>query len=158
MLKPDKLTGEEFKEIKKHTTYGADLIRQAEDSIDDPEVREFLSMGREIAHYHQEKWDAADIQRHCLAKTSPCLPALWLSQVFMMLSLAGVVIPPFPHDESIAIIAKGKGNHFDPIMTDAFLKISEQFSRSHKNLRIQMKISEKSNNKRNHLTVIKRPS
>jgi putative two-component system response regulator len=128
LLKPGKLTDEEFEEMKRHTTYGADAIRQAEETIDDPEARGFLSIGREIAHYHQEKWDGSGYPEALSGEDIP-LPArlMAIADVYDALISRRVYKPPFPHDESIELIAKGKGTHFDPIMTDSFLEISEQF-------------------------------
>ena len=57
LLKPGKLTPEEFEVMKTHTTLGRDAIAAAEKLIDAPST--FLRLAREIAHYHQEKWDGS---------------------------------------------------------------------------------------------------
>ncbi|MDG1752575.1 MAG: response regulator, partial [Thalassotalea sp.] len=53
LLKPGKLTDEEFDEMKNHTTYGRDAIAAAETSIDTAD--NFLIFAKEIAYSHQEK-------------------------------------------------------------------------------------------------------
>ena len=55
LLKPGKLTPEEFEVMKAHTTLGRDAIAAAESLLDQPVS--FLEYAREIAYSHQEKWD-----------------------------------------------------------------------------------------------------
>ena len=55
LLKPDKLTPEEFEIMKGHTTLGRDAILTAEKLLDTPVS--FLSHAREIAYSHHERWD-----------------------------------------------------------------------------------------------------
>ena len=57
LLKPGKLTPEEFEIMKTHTTLGRDAILAAEKLIDAPST--FLRHAREIAMSHQEKWDGS---------------------------------------------------------------------------------------------------
>jgi len=57
LLKPGKLTSEEFEIMKTHTTLGARTIEAAERLIDTPSS--FLRLAREIARSHQEKWDGS---------------------------------------------------------------------------------------------------
>lgn len=57
LLKPGKLTAEEWVIMKTHSRLGYLAIEQA---AHDAEQRiDFLSMAKEIAHYHHEKWDAS---------------------------------------------------------------------------------------------------
>ena len=57
LLKPGKLTPEEFEIMKTHTTLGRDAILAAEKQLDAPSS--FLRYAREIAYSHQEKWDGS---------------------------------------------------------------------------------------------------
>ena len=128
LLKPGKLTPEEFEEMKKHTVYGADAIEEAASSIEDEETRGFLTVGWEIAHYHQEKWDGSGYPAGLSGEDIPLSARLMaIADVYDALISRRVYIPPFPHKKSVAIISEGKGQHFDPVMTDVFLEISEQF-------------------------------
>ncbi|WP_246805241.1 response regulator [Desulfosarcina cetonica] len=60
LLKPDELTEEEFETMKRHTTYGRDMLLISEKMLGGDS---FLSMAREIAYTHQEKWDGTGYPR-----------------------------------------------------------------------------------------------
>jgi putative two-component system response regulator len=57
LLKPGKLTDEEFEEMKRHTIYGRDAIQAAENQLGTAD--NFLVFAKEIAYSHQEKWDGS---------------------------------------------------------------------------------------------------
>jgi response regulator RpfG family c-di-GMP phosphodiesterase len=54
LLKPDKLTSEEFELIKEHSALGGDVLTDIEAQIDG---QTFLTLAKEIAYYHHEKWN-----------------------------------------------------------------------------------------------------
>lgn len=126
LLKPGKLTPEEFEIMKTHTTLGRDAIIAAEKLIDAPST--FLHFAREIAHYHQEKWDGSGYPEHLAGEAIPLSARLMaLADVYDALVSRRVYKPPFPHAKSVAIISEGHGKHFDPDMVDAFLEIHDEF-------------------------------
>jgi putative two-component system response regulator len=126
LLKPGKLTAEEFEIIKTHTTIGRDTIATAEKLIDGPST--FLRLAREIAHYHQEKWDGSGYPEGLRGDAIPVSARLMaLADVYDALISKRVYKPPFPHEKAVAIIAEGRGKHFDPDVVDAFLTIEGQF-------------------------------
>jgi putative two-component system response regulator len=126
LLKPGKLTPEEFEIMKTHTTLGRNAIVEAERLIDAPST--FLRLAREIAHYHQEKWDGSGYPEGLAGESIP-VPArlMAVADVYDALISRRVYKPPFPHEKSVAIIQDGRGKHFDPDMVDAFLQLQNEF-------------------------------
>jgi putative two-component system response regulator len=126
LLKPGKLTAEEFEVMKTHTTLGRDAIIAAEELIDAPST--FLRLAREIAHYHQEKWDGSGYPEGLAGETIPVSARLMaIADVYDALISRRVYKEPMPHDKAVAIIREGRDKHFDPVMVDAFLQIAEEF-------------------------------
>ncbi|HEY4161662.1 MAG TPA: two-component system response regulator [Dongiaceae bacterium] len=126
LLKPGKLTPEEFEIMKTHTTLGRDAIEQAEGRLGTPV--EFLSLAKEIAYSHQEKWDGSGYPEGLAGDAIPVSARLMaLADVYDALISRRVYKPPFPHEKAVEIIAEGRGRHFDPDITDAFMEIREEF-------------------------------
>jgi len=126
LLKPGKLTPEEFEIMKTHTTLGRDAILAAEKLIEAPST--FLRLAREIAHYHQEKWDGSGYPEGLAGETIPVSARLMaVADVYDALISRRVYKAPMPHDKAVAIIREGRDKHFDPAMVDAFLEIAAEF-------------------------------
>lgn len=125
LLKPGKLTDEEFEEMKKHTIYGRDAIRCAEKKLGS---NSFLGLAREIAYSHQEKWDGSGYPEGLRGEEIPIPGRLMaLADVYDALISKRVYKPPFPQKKAVTIIIEGKGKHFDPDIVDAFLDLKETF-------------------------------
>jgi putative two-component system response regulator len=124
LLKPGKLTPEEFEVMKTHTTLGRDAIVAAETLLDEPVS--FLGYAREIAYAHQEKWDGSGYPEGLAGERIPLSARLMaVADVYDALISRRVYKPPFPHDKAVEIIREGRGKHFDPDVVDAFLAIHE---------------------------------
>jgi len=124
LLKPGKLTPEEFEIMKTHTTLGRDAIAHAEQALG-TEVA-FLTMAKEIAYSHQEKWDGSGYPLGLAGDDIPISARLMaLADVYDALISKRIYKEPMPHEQAVQIIAKSRGSHFDPDMTDAFLSIHE---------------------------------
>ena len=126
LLKPGKLTPEEFEIMKTHTTLGRDAIEQAERQLGTPV--EFLRFAKEIAYSHQEKWDGSGYPEGLAGDKIPISARLMaVADVYDALISRRVYKAPFTHERSVEMIAEGRGKHFDPDITDAFLAIREEF-------------------------------
>ena len=126
LLKPDKLTPEEFELMKTHTTLGRDAIHAAERQLGMPV--EFLKLAKEIAYSHQEKWDGSGYPEGLKGEAIPLSARLMaLADVYDALISRRVYKEGMPHEQALTIISAGRGQHFDPDMVDAFLAIHEEF-------------------------------
>ncbi|MBR7798901.1 response regulator [Undibacterium fentianense] len=126
LLKPGKLTSEEFEVMKLHTSYGRETILSVERYLG--ESNEFLRFAREITYSHQEKWDGSGYPENLVGDAIPISARLMaVADVYDALISKRVYKPAFSHEEAIEIMRKGRGSHFDPEMLDAFLSITNDF-------------------------------
>ena len=126
LLKPSKLSYEEFEEMKKHTTYGRDAIASAETRMS--RADNFLIFAKEIAYSHQEKWDGSGYPEGLAGDDIPISARLMaIADVYDALISRRVYKPPFSHEKSVEIILDGKGSHFDPDIVDAFMEVADDF-------------------------------
>jgi putative two-component system response regulator len=126
LLKPGKLTSEEFEVMKLHTNYGRETILSVERYLG--ESNEFLRFAREITYSHQEKWDGSGYPENLSGDAIPISARLMaVADVYDALISRRVYKPAFTHEEAIDIMRKGRGSHFDPDILDVFLKITDEF-------------------------------
>ena len=126
LLKPGKLTPEEWEIMKTHAELGSNAIAQAEADADQPV--EFLTIAKEIAHYHHEKWDGSGYPAGLAGDAIPISARLMaLADVFDALICQRVYKPPMPFEKAYAIIVEGSGQHFDPDVVATFIEASETF-------------------------------
>ena len=126
LLKPGKLTAEEWVIMKTHAELGSKAIEQAESDTEKPV--EFLSFAKDIAHYHHEKWDGSGYPLGLSGDEIPIAARLMaLADVFDALISKRVYKPAFSFEEAQRVILDGRGNHFDPAVVDAFQANYERF-------------------------------
>lgn len=126
LLKPEKLTSEEFEVMKLHTVYGRETILSVEQYLG--ESNEFLRFAREITYSHQEKWDGSGYPENLVGDAIPLSARLMaVADVYDALISRRIYKPAFSHEDAIGIMRKGKGSHFDPDILDAFLQITDEF-------------------------------
>ncbi|WP_298393764.1 two-component system response regulator [uncultured Azonexus sp.] len=128
LLKPGKLTPEEWEIMKTHAEIGAQAIAQAE--ADSARPVEFLRIAQEIARCHHEKWDGSGYPGALAGDEIPISARLMaLADVFDALICARVYKPAMPMEEAYRIIVAGSGTHFDPDVVTAFVSEFETFKR-----------------------------
>lgn len=112
--------------MKTHTTLGLETIAAAEKLLGAPSS--FLSVARQIACSHHEKWDGSGYP-HALSGEAIPLPArlMAVADVYDALISRRVYKEAFPHEQAVAMIAAGSGGHFDPSVVSAFLTEAETF-------------------------------
>jgi response regulator RpfG family c-di-GMP phosphodiesterase len=127
LLKPDKLTDEEFAVIKRHTLLGGDVIKAIEYQI---EGKSFLQMGKEIAYNHHEKWDGSGYPAGIKSEAIPLSARIVaLADVYDALTTGRFYKPAYTHEKSMQIIIDLKATHFDPEIVDVFLRLKDDFNR-----------------------------
>lgn len=120
LLKPGKLTADEWAVMKTHSLLGAHAIeralRNADRSVD------FLDKAMEIAHFHHEKWDGSGYPEGLTGDAIPISARLMaLADVFDALISRRVYKAPIPAEQAQDIIIGERGHHFDPDVVDAFV-------------------------------------
>lgn len=126
LLKPGKLTPEEWEVMKTHAQLGSEAIEQAERDITEPV--KFLTLAKEIAHWHHERWDGSGYPDGLAGDAIPISARLMaLADVFDALINRRVYKASFSFADARDIIVAEKGRQFDPDVVDAFLEIFEVF-------------------------------
>lgn len=123
LLKPGKLTEEEFDIVKKHTTYGREIIETILTNIED---KTFLRIAAEIAEFHHEKWNGKGYPKHLIEEEIPlCARIMAIADVYDALKEKRCYKEPFPLDEVYEILQEDSGIHFDPELMECFTAIKD---------------------------------
>jgi putative two-component system response regulator len=149
LLKPGRLTVDEFEIMKRHSAIGAEAMGKAMelvmdesklgDFLTDPEAPAslaFMETAREIALTHHEKWDGTGYPNGLKGDDIPVSGRLMaLADVYDALTRRRHYKTAYPLEEVEAILTEGRGTHFDPDIVDAyfaqrdvFKSISEKFA------------------------------
>jgi putative two-component system response regulator len=106
LLKPGRFEPAEFEIMKTHTTLGRDAIQAAENSLG--LKVDFLSLAKEIAYSHQEKWDGSGYPMGLKGKAIPISSRVMaVADVYDALISRRVYKDSMPHEKAIAIIEEG---------------------------------------------------
>lgn len=125
LLKPGKLTPEEFEIMKTHTTLGKEAIEHAEKELG-YEV-DFLKTAKEIAYSHQEKYDGSGYPLGLKGDEIPISARLMsIADVYDALRSKRIYKNSLNLEMTLKIMKEGRGSHFDPDMLDAFLEIYDE--------------------------------
>jgi putative two-component system response regulator len=137
LLKPGRLTVEEFEVMKTHTTIGGDTLRAAVDKF--PKA-EYLNMASEIATSHHEHYDGKGYPCGLKGETIPMSArVVAIADVYDALTMKRVYKSAMPHEQAREIILKDKGSHFDPVLVDAFVAKEQEILAIQKNLSAETK-------------------
>lgn len=114
LLKPGKLTKEEFTVMKTHTTIGARLLENARSPI--------TETARIIAMSHHEKWDGSGYPNGLAGTDIPLVGRIVaITDVFDALTSERPYKSAWPVDKAIAEIKRSAGSHFDPELAEHFI-------------------------------------
>jgi HD-GYP domain-containing protein (c-di-GMP phosphodiesterase class II) len=122
LRKPGKLTPKEFEIIKTHTLIGAEMLGESKTPI--------LRMAREIALYHHEHWDGRGYPTGIAGLRIPeSARIMAIADVYDALTHDRVYRPAFTEEESLEMMSKESGTHFDPSLLALFFTIQPEISR-----------------------------
>ena len=122
--KPGKLTDEEFAEMKKHTTYGSEVISSA---IALTPESGYLDEAKNLAEYHHERWDGKGYPRGLKGAETPLSARIMaVADVFDALVSRRSYKEPFTFEKAMEIIKEESGTHFDPVVVEAFVRAEDK--------------------------------
>jgi len=125
LLKPGKLTEEEFETIKKHCESGYMILKKAEMKL---AFQSFLKIALQIVKYHHEKWNGTGYPDKLKEGNIPLSARIMaIADVYDALRTERPYKKGFSHENTIEIINSEKGKHFDPLIVDVFMKSHEKF-------------------------------
>ena len=125
LLKPGRLTREEFEVVKTHSMHGANTLALALQRY--PNAH-FLLMARDIAAHHHERYDGKGYPSGLAGENIPLSARIFaLADVYDALISKRVYKESMPHEEARKKIVEGRGTQFDPVVVDAFLRCEVQF-------------------------------
>jgi HD-GYP domain-containing protein (c-di-GMP phosphodiesterase class II) len=127
LLKPGRLTPEEFEIIKGHSRLGGDAIHNVEAGMN---ARSFLTLGKQVAYSHHERWNGKGYPDGTSGRDIPLSARIVaLADVYDALTSARSYKPAFSHQKSREIILSDRGMYFDPDVVDAFIAKEAEFER-----------------------------
>ena len=128
LLKPGKLTEDEFEIMKTHSSIGAATIEAVHEQYP---RNSFISMGISMARSHHEWWNGSGYPQSLTGESIP-LPAriMAVADVYDALRSTRCYKGPYSRNESREIIEKGGGKQFDPLLVNVFLSTEDEFDRT----------------------------
>jgi len=125
LLKPGKLTPEEFEIIKTHPVHGANLLNEAVKRLGDDDL---LMEARNIAYAHHEKWNGSGYPRGLAGDEIPLSARISaISDVFDALTSERPYKTAFSNEEAFEIMYKDAGTHFDPYLIEVVKRHEKDF-------------------------------
>lgn len=126
LLKPGKLTPEEWTIMQTHCQHGYNAIVSVGYELG--EATDFLRHAREITLSHHERWDGKGYPEGLAGDAIPLSARLMaVADVYDALISRRVYKPAFPHEQAIEILAAERGQQFDPDILDALLANPDSF-------------------------------
>jgi response regulator RpfG family c-di-GMP phosphodiesterase len=124
LLKPGKLTPEEWSIMRTHAEIGGRTIQSVMRDFPD---QGFLVCGRDIARCHHEKWDGSGYPAGLAGEEIPLAARIVaLADVYDALTTARPYKQPWTHAAALHAIQEQSGRQFDPRIVASFAKRAEQ--------------------------------
>jgi len=115
LLKPGKLTPEEWEIMKQHATVGAQILKHSASKL--------LQVGEIIAKHHHEKWDGSGYPQGLAREEIPLLARICtVADVFDALTTERPYKPAYSNDVSLEMVKRSAGIHFDPELIELFVE------------------------------------
>ncbi|MBC7093945.1 GAF domain-containing protein [Candidatus Bipolaricaulota bacterium] len=116
LVKPDKLTDEEWEIMRRHPQYAYEMLSPIE----------YLRPALDIPYCHHEKWDGTGYPRGLKGEQIPLSARIFaVADVWDALTSDRPYRPAWPREKALEYIREQAGKHFDPKVVEAFLKLIE---------------------------------
>jgi PAS domain S-box-containing protein len=116
LLKPGRLTAEEYAVMRRHTRIGAQLLSGSTSAL--------MTMAEAIARAHHERWDGAGYPDGLAGEAIPLAArVVGVADVYDALTSDRPYRPAWPRGRALAEVARGAGTHFDPHVARALLDL-----------------------------------
>ncbi|PLA73456.1 two-component system response regulator [Hydrogenovibrio sp. SC-1] len=120
LLKPGKLTADEFHFVKKHSEIGSELLSGSEYPL--------MKTAQIIARHHHEKWDGTGYPDGLKGEEIPIEARIVaVSDVFDALSSSRPYKQAWPMEKIVTFFNEQSGLHFDPELVEVFHKVFPEF-------------------------------
>lgn len=131
LLKPAALSKEEFEIIKTHTTIGSEILLAANNQFQQRIGKQsYLSLAMSVARSHHEKWNGTGYPDGLSGEGIPLSARIVaLCDVYDAVTSDRVYKKAWSHEEAVSLIKEEAGQHFDPIICEAFSRVEGEFSR-----------------------------
>jgi PAS domain S-box-containing protein len=127
LRKAGRLSPEEFEKIKLHARLGGEALKAVDAEIN---RESFLTIGKEIAYFHHERWDGSGYPDGLRGEKIPLSARIVaLADVYDALTSKRTYKEALPHEEALRIIVSERGSHFDPDVVDVFVESRDTFRR-----------------------------
>jgi putative two-component system response regulator len=121
LLKPGRLTADEFVIMRSHAVRGWELLQRAADSMG-AEGSLYLRYAMEIARHHHERWDGSGYPDGLAGEQIPLSARLMaVADVYDALISRRPYKEPIDHDVALSMVRQGSGSHFDPTIVQALM-------------------------------------
>lgn len=119
LLKPGKLTDEEFHAMKRHTSIGAEILKNSKSSV--------MKMAKKVALSHHEKWDGSGYPNGISGKKIPIEGRIVaICDVYDALIFSRPYKKCWTDAEAIDYLRKNAGTHFDPGLVELFIRETQK--------------------------------
>lgn len=128
LLKPGKLSSEEFEVMKTHTTIGAMTLQAVRNKYP---KNTFINMGIALTRSHHEKWNGSGYPDGLVGEDIPLSARIMaIADVYDALRAERPYKKAFSHKKSCSIVAEDSGSHFDPTIVETFLCLNSELEHS----------------------------
>jgi putative two-component system response regulator len=126
LLKPERLTEEEFAIIRTHPTHGYEMLKNAIQKMSEDSL---LLTACDITYGHHEKWNGKGYPRELAGTEIPIAARIAaIADVYDALTSKRPYKDPFSPEQSFAMMEKESGTHFDPYLIEVMLKHRDEFT------------------------------
>jgi putative two-component system response regulator len=126
LKKSDRLTEEEYEQIKEHTSFGAKIVQQVKENISNGSL---LHHAEALVGNHHEKWDGTGYPHGLRGNEIPLQGRIMaIVDVYDALTTDKPYRESKTHSEAVETIKNESGTHFDPVLVEVFLENEAKFA------------------------------